>query len=247
MIVGKGKGKGGGGRKRPGRRLITGMAPDEPMPAKDGPAGPRAHYARKIEQGLHGVLFLLNYIAFVADGGFDVPDEHFAPRREDESEQDHADRIKAATLLAQAQAAAGNWAQLCADELRHIRPSDAGAVAEFMIAQGHKWCRESGFDHTANQLCRGALPLLEALCPASHLPRAREVVDMFWWEIVERRPPSIAETARRYPIATIHVAAAMTGWLFSQPECVPDRAQAQRELIELGQAFADPGGSRSTA
>lgn len=218
------------------------MAMDVPIPRKDAPAGPMAYYARVIEQGLHANLFLLNYVGFVADGGFDVPLEQFAPQRDDETDEQYEQRRTAARTQVEVQAATGNWKDLCADELRLTKPSDAGEVAKNIIGEGFEWCRDSGFDPSANGYRDGATPLLDALCPAEHRKRAGEVLDMFWNEMVVNRPPSIEETAARYPIATIHVAGAMTAWLFSEPACVPDRTATQMKLIEKGQKFADPTG-----
>jgi hypothetical protein len=174
-----------------------------------------------------------NYIAFVDQGGFNVPSEDFEPRRHEESEEQYQQRRTAARALKQTQAAAGTWAELATDEIRHIRPSDASGVATWIIGQGHEWCQESGFDPTANSTRDGATPLLHALCPTEHVEHALDVLDMFWQEIVFHRPPSIEETAARYPVATLHVAAAMTGALFAEPACVPDRAATQMKLAEF--------------
>lgn len=221
--------------------VVPGMARDQAMPSVDGPAGPAAYHQRVLDNALHATLFLLNYVAFIADGGFDVPIERFAPQRADETDETYRSRRDAARLQVELQAAAGDWAQLCAEEISHIRPSDAAAVATFIIAQGAVWCRESSFDPSANGFRDGATPLLEALCPAEHRQQAFDVLDTYWADIGVHRPPPIEQTAGRDPIATIHVAAAMTGWLFSEPACVPDRTTAQRRLIEQGHKILNPG------
>lgn len=104
---------------------------------------------------------------------------------------------------------------------------------------GVEWCQESGFDPSANLSRAVATPLLHAMCPPEHLSRALEVLDMFWLEVVEQRPPSIRETAARYLIATLHVAAAMTAGLFGKPGCVPDRVAAQAKLLEFNQQLVE--------
>lgn len=220
------------------------MAADVAMPVKYAhlPEGhPRQHpyWQRVLEQYLHGVQFLLNYIAFVDDGGFDVPAKHFEPQREDETDEQYQKRRDAVRLIKETQAAAGSWAELAVDEVRHIRPSDAGAVATWMIGRSFEWCQESGFDPSANLSRAVAIPLLHAMCPTEHLSRALEVLDMFWQEVVDKRPPSIEETATRYPIAILHVAAAMTAGLFGEPACVPDRAAAQAKLLEFNKQLVE--------
>jgi hypothetical protein len=77
------------------------------------------------------------------------------------------------------------------------------------------------------------------MCPPEHLDRALDVLKMFWDEIVFKRPPTIHETAARYPIATLHVTAAMTAGLFTNPACVPDRVAAQQKLSEVSQRIVD--------
>lgn len=243
-------GKGNRNRKQRDRkppttvRAVTGMAADIPMPTLR-PDLPKSdskqhrYWTRVVEHQLHGVQLLWNYVAFVDQGGFNVPSEHFGPRRDDEPDEQYQQRVAAARALKEVQAAAGTWAELATDEIGHIRPSDAGGVAMWIIGQGHDWCRESGFDATANDYRDGASPLLDALCPAEHRQRAAEVLNMFWEEIVFHRPPSIEETATRYPIATLHVAAAMTGGLFANPACVPDRTATQMKLAEFNKKIVN--------
>lgn len=245
--MGKGKRKRQGRSDGPHRsqsvRVVPGMAPDVAMPIKyahlpDGHPRQFPYWKRVLEQYLHGVQFLFNYLAFV-DGRFDVPAEHFAPQREDETDEQYQQRREVVRLLKETQAAAGSWAELAVEEMRTIRPSDAGAVALWLIGQSHEWCQESEFDPSANLSREVATPLLHAMCPAEHLSRALEVLDMFWLEAVEKRRPSIRETATRYPIATLHVAAAMTAGLFGEPGCVPDRSAAQAKLLEFNQQLVE--------
>jgi hypothetical protein len=215
------------------------MARDVPMPPKDGPQGQEPHMRRLVEQGMHGLLFLLNYISYIEQGGFDVPAEQFAPKRGDETDEQFAKRREVARLLKETQAAAGSWAELCTEELRHIRPSDASGVVHVILDEGFKWCTESGYDATADGYRDGALPLLHAMCPDEHRHEALDVLDMFWNEIAFKRNPAIKETSARYPIGTIHTAAAMTGWLFSEPACVPDRATTKMNLIQLTKRYTN--------
>ncbi|SRR6266567_5738504 len=241
---GKRQGRGDGPHRSQSVRVVPGMAPDVAMPVKyahlpDGHPRQFPYWKRVLEQYLHGVQFLFNYLAFVEDGGFDVPAEHLAPRREDETVEQYQQRHEVVRLIKETQAAAGSWAEFGVEEVRSIRPADAGAVALWLIGQSHEWCQESGFDPSANLSRAVATPLLHAMCPPEHLSRALEVLDMFWLEVVEKRPPSIRETAARYPVATLHVAAAMTAGLFGEPDCVPDRISAQAKLIEFHQQLVE--------
>lgn len=237
-----GKGKRDRDRKPPKGQRFAGVATNAPIPHTAGPSTPAPYRGRALTQALHANLFLLNYVAFVADGGFDVPVEYFAPRAEDETDEEYQKRRTATRTLVEAQAAAGSWKDLCAEELRQVKPSDAGKVAIHILGQGFDWCRESGFDPTANGYRDGATPLLDALCPTEHRQTAGMVLDTFWRQIALKQPPSIEETAARHPIATIHVAAAMTAWLFSEPACVPDRTATQMKLIEQGEKLVNSTG-----
>lgn len=230
----------GGAGPRRSVRVLSEMAPDVAMPITY-PDLPNEHpqhhlYRRRVlERYLHGVRFLLTYIAFVEDSGFDVPAEQLAPQREDEPDEQYQQRHDLARLATEAQAAAGRFAEMAVDEARHIRPSDAGAVAMWMSSKGREWSMEPGFVPTAHVPRDRAIPLLHAMCPPVHLPRALEMLDMFWWEFVDQCPPSVEETAAEYPITTLHVTAAMTASWYSEPACVPDRGPTRTTLIAFNE------------
>ena len=52
-----------GGGKKPIGRWVPRMARGVPIPVKNGPQGQEPYWRRTVEQGMHGVLFLLNYIS----------------------------------------------------------------------------------------------------------------------------------------------------------------------------------------
>lgn len=69
-----------------------------------------------LEQYLHGVQFLFNYANYVADGGFNLPAEHFEPRRADETAEQYHQRRDGVRTLKATQAATGTWAELAVEE-----------------------------------------------------------------------------------------------------------------------------------
>ncbi|MET9265307.1 hypothetical protein [Amycolatopsis sp. NPDC004079] len=240
----RGQSRGDGPHRSQAGRAVPGMAPDVAMPFKhahlpDGHPRQFPYWQRVLEQYLHGVQFLLTYLAFVDDGGVGVSAVHVEPQRECETGEQYRQRRDAVRMFNGARAEAGSWSELAAEEMRTIRPSDAGAVALWLIGQSHEWCQESGFYPRMNLHRAAASPLLHAMCPLEHLSRALEVLDMFWLEAVEERPPSVRETAARYPIATLHVTAAMTAGLFGEPDCVPDRVAALAQLLKFNQQLVD--------
>ena len=182
------------------------MAADVPMPREDDPAGPGAYRARVVEQHMHATLFLLNYLAHVEDSGFEV-------FREDSG------TLGGVTGVVRDDGY--GWGAQCADELRNTRPSDAAGVAAAILDHAHRWCELSTFTATpltptADFLCTNAIPLLDALCPAEHRTEADMLLRKFWNEMVWHDHSSLQEAATRYPIATIHIAAAMTAAVFAE-------------------------------
>ncbi|WP_091628559.1 hypothetical protein [Amycolatopsis saalfeldensis] len=224
-------------RPKPQPQQVAGMAADEPMPKRDAP-GEQGRWAQRVlDQTLHATLFLLNYVAFVDQGGFDVPVTE--ARREDETQQDYEKRRDVTRMLKETEAAAGSWAELCVDELRNIKPSDAGEVAKIILGEGIEWCRQSSFDPRPSDMVAGARSLLQHLCPAEHKLDAVASMMTILDAVTKGRRLPIDEIAPLNPIGTIHAAAALTGHLFAQAECVPDRAATQRELIDKGKQCAD--------
>ncbi|MDT7787236.1 MAG: hypothetical protein QOF58_5655 [Pseudonocardiales bacterium] len=179
------------------------MAIDVPMPRRDDPAVPGSFKARTLEQHMHAMLFLLNYLAYVQDSEFEISRAHPRP-------------AGAGTGVVRGDGY--GWAAQCADELRNTRPSDAPGVVAAILVQDHKWCQQSGFDPTANFYLANATPLLDALCPAEHRDEAGVVLAKFWDEIVRHDQPSLTEAAVRFPIATVHVTAAMAAAVFAQQD-----------------------------
>ena len=213
------------------------MAADEPMPERDGATGEGRWAQRVLDQTLHATLFLLNYVAFIDQGGFNVPPTE--ARRDDETQQDYEKRRDVTRMLKETEAAAGSWAELCVAELRSIRPSDAGQVANIILGEGLEWCRRSSFDPLPSDMVEGARSLLQHLCPAEHKLDAVASMMTILDAVARHDQSPIDEIAPLNPIGTIHAAAALTGHLFAQPDCVPDRAAAQRELIDKGKQCAD--------
>ncbi|MFD7161161.1 hypothetical protein ACFV9C_41710 [Kribbella sp. NPDC059898] len=208
--------------------VIPGMAEDVVLPTQ---ASERELHRRVLEQVLRTNMFLLNYLSYVEDGGFNVPGRT-EPRRTHESIEVFEMRRELLRQQVAVQARFGTWKELCAEELQRTAPSDAGAVALNLLSIGNRWCQDSGFDPTADDYRDGARPLLAAMCPDEHQDRGNDVLDMFWNEIVFHRDPAIEETVARYPIATIHATAAMTTWLYSEPQCVPDQPTRRLELCD---------------
>lgn len=214
--------------ERPKRRMVAGMAEDIARPTETESL---QYHRRTLEWSLHGNLFLMNYLSYVEDGGFSVPG-HGKPRAADETAEEYVALRDAKRALVEVQAAAGTWAELCVEELRHIMPSDAASIAAALLGHGFSWCTASGFDPTPNAMRAGATPLLDAVCPWEHRDQAGEVLTVIWGGMVTDQVAVVGTAAAVHPIATIHVAAAITAWLYSQPDCVPDQLAAKMEIIE---------------
>lgn len=215
------------------------MATDRPYldePVADKPA---AHARQELDIFVHAVLFWLNYVAFAEDGTLDITPPTLDESRDGENAEDAQLRVRAEMLLYETRMRAGSWRDLCADELRQIPPSWASAVAKCISWFGLTWLDEAAArDSTigrpaADVWVRGARPLLGAMCPSQHWTAALDLMDM---RAIAMDPEWRAGAEE--PVALIHAAAAMTTWLFRQPEIVPDPHATKQALMDQAEQYA---------
>jgi hypothetical protein len=216
--------------ERPKRQVIPGMAEDR-LP----PADPNSleYERRDFERHARGKMFLLNYLQYADDGGFSHPG-HGAPRKDDETVEQYEERRDLTRRQVELQALLGTWAEQAAEDLRYIMPSDAYPVAGAILGQGYRWCQAAGFQFgpEPDDMRAGAGPLLDAMCPPEHRAAAEDALIGFWVAMKlgpDQDPIQLA--AETHPLATIHVAAAITAWMYRQPEYVPDRVAARMPII----------------
>ncbi|MFI5736092.1 hypothetical protein ACIA49_38620 [Kribbella sp. NPDC051587] len=221
--------------ERPKRRVVPGMAEDDPLIADPNS---RAYILRAIRWSARAQMFLLNYLSYADDGGFSVPG-HGAPREDGETDEQYELRRDVTRGLVEVQAALGSWAELAAEDLRQIMPSDAGHVAGLIFSAGIRWGTATNFEAAPNDLRDGARPYLDAMCPEHHRDDAEQVLTGLMTEltlglmtgiVATEDDDPIERSAGAQPIATIHVVAAITTWLYQQPACVPDRPAVLQEL-----------------
>lgn len=208
-------------------RQVPDMAVDVPMPDMFDEDATAEYFGRRIGQELTAVMFSMNYLSEIDDNA-DLA-KRLDPR--------HFTQSPAPTALLDGanRAELGSWAKECARQLTDIRPSDAPGIVGRILATGHGWAKNSGYDPQAHQWLAGAGLLLVELCPQHHVRDAIEVIDTFHAGMLKQAVPSNEEMAQRYPVAAIHVAAAMTGWLYSQPACVPDQIAVKSDLLAKAQ------------
>lgn len=237
------KGKSSGGR---GGRAVSGMRTDIPMPSESDPMTRAAWAKRMVVATMHAGLFLLHYTSYAVDGGFDYPtDKGFAPRADDESLADFEKRRAATRAIIAVQARAGDWKELCAQELTYLYPSDAPIVCEFVIEQLGTWMAQRG-GGSFIEVMDGSRRYFEALCPPRYLDTAyrvaAELLDAMVVDRLDALRPAVSRAARRDPVATIHVCAAMAaaGLMGLSDQ---DRANAQLELSAVVERCLSPRGN----
>lgn len=229
---GKNHSQGQNGRGSQQRR-VPGMGEDRPLPSGDGQGGSYLLLSRRIQQQMCANAFLFNYINFVIDL-FELPVEHFAPQRDDESPEQYTQRLELTRRTAAAPGPAVTCRAACDEDLQLIAPSDAGAVAALILTEALDWFQESGWYPDKETFRAGARPLLDAVCPSEHRERAELVHEQLWNPVTLKQPEQVRAIADEHPVVALHVVAAMTAWAFSQPACVPDPAATHRALSDKG-------------
>jgi hypothetical protein len=189
----------------------------------------------------NGLQFLLNYLNYVRDGGFNVPADKFGPRRPDETAEQAALRREAARLTKEVQALAGDWADLCAEVLGWVEPGTAADVAGVIVDVGRGWLKAARVTPDHDAWLVGAQGLLGVLSPADQMDDAFAVLDqMGTMGIAPGEPePHLDATAATTPAATIHAAAALVAWLFGTRTVVADQTAAMRKLAEKAMSLSE--------
>lgn len=227
------------------RRREREMLPERPVPDpfyRPDPVGTALspYTRRELSKSVNAWQFLLNYLTFVKDGGFDVPAAEFEPRRPDETAEAAELRIKVAQKTREVQALAGNWQDLCAEVLTWIPRNDAAAIVENIVKVGGGWLEESGHTPDRDAWIGTARPLLGVLCPSHHWLAALDLLDEHAsWGVkpIETNPTLFLATSRE-PVAAIHVAAALVAAVYGTPDAVTDPQEAHRKLAQDAHDFA---------
>lgn len=227
------------------RRREREMLPERPVPDplyRPEPVGTALspYTRREMSKRVNAWQFLLNYLTFVNDGGFNIPSEEFAPRRSDETAEDAELRIAKAQLTQKVQALAGNWRDLCAEVLTWIPRNDAMPIVANIVTIGADWLEQSGYTLDRDAWVDIARPLLGALCPPHHWLAALDLLDdLANWGLkpIETNATLLHATSQE-PVAAIHVAAALVAAVYATPAAVTDREQAHRELAQHANQFA---------
>lgn len=222
-------GKGNRNRRDPNRgKPPDDMAPDAPMPERN--TMPWAQ--RVVSAACSGWLVQLHYMAAYEDGQ-GIPT--VPPPSGSESEAERAQRAELSGLLAKAHVAAGDWSGTVADELHHIRPTDAPHVVEAQLDVARDWWQDSGYTSMVSEHVPAIEAQLDGLVPPHRRADVQELVDTV------AAGPDVDVTRARYrlmgaansmPFESIHVAAAMVVALWRTPACVPAPTEAQLALAK---------------
>lgn len=186
--------------------------------------------------------FLLNYLNYVRDGGFNVPADLFGPQRPEETAEEAELRRTVARKTKEVQALAGNWAELCAEvAARPTLTLNPATMVAYVSDVGRAWLKSAGHLPDHDEWIAGARPLLGVLCASQHWPDALNVLDQVGtMGIAPDDDTSFAEAAAQAkPAAAMHAAAALVAWLFAQRSIVFDQTSAMRVLARKTHALAE--------
>lgn len=190
--------------------------------------------------------FLLNYLNYVRDGGFDVPLDKFGPQRPGETAEEAELRREVARKTKEVQALAGDWAELCAEVTE--RPTLAlgpDTMVAHVAEVGRGWLKTAGHMPDRDEWITGARPLLGVLCASEHWLDALNVLDQVGtMGIAPGEDASlVAAAAQAKPAAALHAAAALVAWLYEQRSIVFDQTAAMRTLARKTHTMAESLGA----
>lgn len=193
--------------RRRKRRLASGSSASSDSSHRAGLAATSLspQERRELAQRVNAWQFLLNYLNYVRDGGFDVPLDQFGPRHPDETAEQAELRLTVARKTKEVQALAGNWAELCVEVLSWIPLDTADAVVANIAEVGGNWLTTSKHIPDRDEWIAGARPLLGVLCPAEHWLDALNVLDQLGTMGIspDEAAPLVETAARAKPEASI--------------------------------------------
>lgn len=186
--------------------------------------------------------FLLNYLNYVRDGGFDVPMDKFGPQRPGETADEAELRLRAARLEKEVQALAGNWAELCAEVLdRPTLALNPEVMVAHVVGVGRNWLKTAGHVPNRDEWLAGTRPLLGVLCGPEYWLDALNVLDQVGTMGIEpdEDAPLVPAAVQAKPAAALHAASALVTWLYCQRSVVFDQTAAMRTLARKTHAMAE--------
>ncbi|SEP54282.1 hypothetical protein SAMN04489732_1426 [Amycolatopsis saalfeldensis] len=184
--------------------------------------------------------FLLNYLNYVRDGGFDVPLDKFGPQRPGETVEEAELRLTVARETKEVQALIGDWAELCAEvAARPTLTLNPGTMVAHVADVGRGWLKTAGHVPDRDTWIAGARPLLGALCAPQHWLDALNVLDQVGTMGIAPGENVTFAAAQAKPAAALHAAAALVSWLFGQRSIVFDQTSAMRALARKTHALAE--------
>ena len=214
------------------------MAADQPWPER----GTGAWAVRVMQGHLGGRMLLMHYMASVDDRDIAVPANLTAPRKPDESADDYDQRRQLATLYLETHVLAADWSPQVADELMHIRPSDATNAVEAITEVAKRWWTASGYRGTIDDLVPAMTVLLDGLVAPERrtdVQRALNVITEGGGGALDRIRLRLMGAAHGAPFEALHLAAAFTSALYQNRTCVPNPKAESLRLIKEGQRMAE--------
>jgi len=212
------------------------MAADAPRPERSDP-----QWAVRVMRGvLGGRTLLAHYLCSIDDREFELPDHLVASRRPGESDTDYTQRTQLAKDFAEAHVTEADYSGDVADELRHIRASDAKDAVEAITTIAIEWWTTAGYDATIDDLLPAMAVLLDGLVAPERRGDVQRVLDSVVYGSVplERARLRIFGASMDSPYEALHLAAAFAGALYQQPACVPDQLATFRHLEEASLKLA---------
>ncbi|NNH73718.1 hypothetical protein HLB23_28345 [Nocardia uniformis] len=214
------------------------MAADQLWPERG--TGPWA--VRVMQGNLGGRMLLMHYMASVDDRDIGVPADLTAPRKPGESADEYAQRQRLSTLYLETHVLAADWSPTVADELMHIRPSDATNAVEAITEVAKGWWTAAGYRGTIDDLVPAMTVLLDGLVAPerrSDVQRVLNVIIEGGGVALDRVRLRLMGAAQGAPFEALHLAAAFTSAMYQNRTCVPDPKTESLRLAQEGMRMAE--------
>lgn len=197
------------------------MATDEPLPPRDT----QQWAIRVVRAAVSGQTLLLHYLTSINDREIDVPNTLMEPRKASESAESYAQRERMAKMFVDVHVQLADHAPDVAEELLHIRPSDAQDAVEAITREAQERWTAAKYDATIDDLLPEMTVLLDGLVAPERRGGVQdllEVVTSGGGVPLARAQLRICGAAADQPFEALHLAAAFTAALWQEPACVPD-------------------------
>lgn len=187
---------------------------------------------RTTELRLKAITVAFAYVSHVSSTGRGLLSDTTSFERDGESEAERQSRILAARVQTDLMTRTVSLRQVCAEELRDVKPDEANQVVIEIFTYANGWASSPDSPPISPEWLRDGIDkVLDAMCPRDQRASATKVLDRMLPAGQDEPHASVGELPAYTWIAKMHCAAAWVAALYRSPAVVPDHVATQVQFV----------------